>query len=1435
MSKRHVTRRVLSAIAVAALVAVTAHALPAQAAGGPNLSSGRPATASSTNGANGIGNINDGNQATYWESANNAFPQWAQIDLGSARSIDQIKLKLPNDTAWATRQQTLSVQGSPDGTSFSTIVGSLGYSFNPAQQNTVTIDFSATSTRYVRVNITANTGWPAAQLSELEIYGVASSSTNLAAGKTFSSSTVNAQYVASNAGDGNQGTYWESSGALPQWVQADLGSAVPVSSVVLKLPAAWGARQQTLAVQGSTNGSTFADVVTSTAYSFEPGAGNTVTIPFTQTTTRYVRISISQNTGWAAAQLSELEVYGPATGDVTAPSAPGSLAYTQPASGQIRLTWTASTDNSGTIAGYDVYANGVLRTSVAGNVLTYTDSQPDTATVSYFVKARDAAGNQSANSNTVTRTGSAPPDVTAPSAPGSLAYTQPAGGQIRLTWTASTDNSGSIAGYDVFANGSLRGSVAGNVLTYTDSQPDTATVSYFVRARDAAGNVSANSNTVTRTGTGTPPPGTNVALGKTLTANGSVFTFVPANANDNSVTTYWEGAAGFPATLTAPLGANNTLSKITLKLDPSTAWGARTQNIEVLGREQSASGLTSIVPARDYLFDPATGNTVDITLSNTVADVQLKINSNTGAPSGQVAEFQIFGTAAPNPDLQITAITASPASPVETDSISLTATVRNNGTAASGATNVNFYLATAQGTVLAGTANVAGLAAGGQANVTANAGPRTAATYTVSAKVDEGNTVIEQDEGNNAFTSGTALVVQPVQSSDLIAAPVAWSPGNPSAGNSVAFTVIIKNQGTQASAGGAHGVTLTLRNEAGATIATLTGSYTGTIAAGASSPVLNLGSWTAVNGKYTVHTVLAADTNELSVKQANNTTDLPLFVGRGANMPYDMYEAEDGTVGGGASIVGPNRTIGDLAGEASGRKAVTLNATGSSVSWTTRRSTNTVVVRFSIPDGTTSSVNVYVDGALAKTIPLTSKYSWLYGNEATPTNSPGTGPRHIYDEANIMLDSTVAAGHTIKLQKDTGNGGNIAIDFINLEQVAPIANPNPATYITPAGFTQTDVQNAFDTARQSATAVGVYLPAGTYETSNKFSIYGKALQIIGAGPWYTRFQTPQGSSNTDAGFRIESSANGSAFTGISFFGNYVERIDGPGKVWGELSNISNLTIDNVWVEHTVCMYWGVKNTNINISNSRIRDTFADGINFTNDSVNTHLNNIDARSTGDDSFALFSAIDGGGSVGNHDNLWENLSATLTWRAAGLAVYGGYNNTFRNLYIADMLTYSAITISSLNFGYPFVGFGPGSTPTVIQNVSLVRDGGHFWGNQVFGAIWAFSASKEFRGIRVSDVDIVDPTYSGIMFQTKYSSPTTPEFTFTDTIFTNISISGARRSGDAYDAKSGIGVWANEMPEANQGPAVGSVTFNHLTFSNNVENIRNTTSTFTIVQNP
>ena len=113
-------------------------------------------------------NANDGAQSTYWESADNALPQWLQADLGSARSVSRIVLQLP--ASWGARTQTLSVLGSTDGTDFTTVKSSAAYTFDPATGNTVTITFPATTQRYFRLNITANTGWPAGQVSEFQVW-----------------------------------------------------------------------------------------------------------------------------------------------------------------------------------------------------------------------------------------------------------------------------------------------------------------------------------------------------------------------------------------------------------------------------------------------------------------------------------------------------------------------------------------------------------------------------------------------------------------------------------------------------------------------------------------------------------------------------------------------------------------------------------------------------------------------------------------------------------------------------------------------------------------------------------------------------------------------------------------------------------------------------------------------------------------------------------------------------------------------------------------------------------------------------------------------------------------------------------------------------------------------------------------------------------------
>ncbi|WP_026150898.1 carbohydrate-binding protein [Streptomyces prunicolor] len=133
-----------------------------------NLAAGRPTTESSHTDVYASSNVTDGNQGSYWESANNAFPQWVQVDLGSARSAARAVLQLP--VTWGARSQTLSLSGSTDGATFTTLKSSAAQAFDPGTKNTVTLTFPAALRRYYRVTIAANTGWPAGQVSEFQVW-----------------------------------------------------------------------------------------------------------------------------------------------------------------------------------------------------------------------------------------------------------------------------------------------------------------------------------------------------------------------------------------------------------------------------------------------------------------------------------------------------------------------------------------------------------------------------------------------------------------------------------------------------------------------------------------------------------------------------------------------------------------------------------------------------------------------------------------------------------------------------------------------------------------------------------------------------------------------------------------------------------------------------------------------------------------------------------------------------------------------------------------------------------------------------------------------------------------------------------------------------------------------------------------------------------------
>ncbi|MFG1905945.1 CARDB domain-containing protein [Kribbella sp. NPDC048928] len=874
-----------------------------------------------------------------------------------------------------------------------------------------------------------------------------------------------------------------------------------------------------------------------------------------------------------------------------------------------------------------------------------------------------------------------------------------------------------------------------------------------------------------------------LAAGRPIEASSSVFNFVAPNANDGNVGTYWE-SNGFPSTLTVKLGANADVSSVVIKLNPDPIWAARTQSIEVLGREQDATGFTSAVARADYHFDPASNqNTVTIPVTGRYADLRLQLFANTGAPGGQVAELQVLGTAAPNPDLVVTAVDSSPASPTESTPITLSATVKNNGSAPAPASTLNFLL---NGTV-AGTANVQALAAGASATVTADTGTHAEGNYTIAAAADPDDAIAEQNEDNN--TRQAQLTVAQAPGPDLQITGITSIPANPAPGAPVSFTVAVNNRGTSSAAASTTKLTV------GST--TLTGS-TLAIVAGATATVAIGGTWTAVTGGATLTATADATGTVDETNETNNSFTKPVVVGRGAAVPFTSYEAEAGAYTGTLLTSDAQRTFGhtNFATESSGRASVRLNDSGQYVQFTSTVPTNSIVIRNSIPDsadgqGLEATISLYVNGTFKQKLKLSSHNSWLYGNSDGPealTNTPGGDARRLFDESHALLGESYPSGTTFRLQRDAGDTASYyIIDLVDLEQVAPpLTQPAGCTSITQYGAVPNDgiddadaIQRAV-TDDQNGVISCVWIPEGQWRQEKKILTddpqnrgqYNQVgisnTTIRGAGMWYSQLYStiePQNAGGINHphegnfGFDIDKFVQ---LSDIAIFGSGRIR-GGDGNAEGGVALNGRFgtgtKISNVWIEHSNVGVWvGRDYDNIpelwgpadglEFSGMRVRDTYADGINFSNGTRNSKVFDSSFRTTGDDSLAVWAnkyVKDPSVDIG-HDNAFTNNTIQLPWRANGIAIYGGYGNKIENNLVYDTMNYPGIMLATDHDPLPFSGI------TTISNNGLYRCGGVFWGEaQEFGAITLFPSNLPITGVTIKDTDIYDSTYDGIQFKT------------------------------------------------------------------------------------
>jgi chitodextrinase len=179
--------------------------------------------------------------------------------------------------------------------------------------------------------------------------------------------------------------------------------------------------------------------------------------------------------------------------DTTAPTASILSASGTNTSGT-NLSWTVATDNLG-VTGYNVYQNGVLKTTTTATSLALSGLASLTA-YSFYIVAKDAAGNLSAASNTVNVTTLAPTDTTAPTN-STISVSGTTASGTYLSWTAATDNLG-VTGYNVYQNGLLKTATIATSLVVSGLTASTA-YSFNVKAKDAAGNLSAISNSANTT------------------------------------------------------------------------------------------------------------------------------------------------------------------------------------------------------------------------------------------------------------------------------------------------------------------------------------------------------------------------------------------------------------------------------------------------------------------------------------------------------------------------------------------------------------------------------------------------------------------------------------------------------------------------------------------------------------------------------------------------------------------------------------------------------------------------------------------------------------------------------------------------------------------------------------------------------------------------
>ena len=358
-----------------------------------------------------------------------------------------------------------------------------------------------------------------------------------------------------------------------------------------------------------------------------------VTIPNTPSTTCRIMVKGSNHIFFDVSNTNFTITAG--STDTVAPTAP-----TLTASGTTQtttsLSWTGATDNVA-VTGYDVYQGTTLLGSTTTATTYAVSGLTASTTYTFTVKAKDAAGNVSVASNAVAVTTLAPvPDTTAPTAP-TLSASGTTLTTTNLSWTGATDNVG-VTGYNVYQGTTLLGSTTTATSFAVTGLTASTTYTFYVQAKDAAGNISVASNTVSVT---TLTPDTTAPTAPTLSASGTTATTTNLSwtgATDNVAVTGYDVYKG-----TTLLGSTTTATTFAVTgLTASTAYTFTVKAKDAAGNVSVASNTVSVTTlANTVTYCTSTSS---ITTDEKIGKVVFGTISNTSTGTAGYEDFTALST-----------------------------------------------------------------------------------------------------------------------------------------------------------------------------------------------------------------------------------------------------------------------------------------------------------------------------------------------------------------------------------------------------------------------------------------------------------------------------------------------------------------------------------------------------------------------------------------------------------------------------------------------------------------------------------------------------------------------------------------------------------------------------------------------------------------------